>query len=228
MYRVRFTMLAFLAVLTSAVLGVLASTSVVRSEAPSTTAQTTELLQSAIRARIAVSFNHRTGDAVPAAHCRHAKEGCERRLHEFAGYLVRAGERFNVDPWLMAAMAFRESGFNPFAVGAVGEMGILQVHPGRRDAKQVRFIQDEWYRKRCRKTAGACQQEVVEHGARLLARCMHRCDGDVIDALGMYNTGRCGGNDRYARRVIDERRNLRRTVGLDPPNLKGNQLASQS
>lgn len=219
MYRVRFTILAFIAVLSS--------TTVVHSEGLKKS-QTVELLQSAIRARIAVSFNHRTGEAVPAAHCRHAAEGCERRLHEFAGYIAKSGARFGVDPWLMAAMAFRESGFNPFALGAVGEMGILQINPGRRDAKEVRFIQDEWYRKRCRKSPGACQAEVVDHAARVLARCMERCDGNVIDALGAYNTGRCGGNDRYAKRVIGERANLRRSVGLDPPNIKGKQLANQS
>jgi hypothetical protein len=220
MYRVRFTVFAFVFVLSS--------TTVVHSEGLAPAAQSVELLQSAIRARIAVSFNHRTGDAVPAAHCRHAHEGCERRLHEFAGYIVKSGRRFGVDPWLMAAMAFRESGFNPFAMGAVGELGILQINPERADAQDLRFLQDEWYRKRCRKAAGACQQEVVDHAARVLARCMQRCQGDVIDALGAYNTGRCGGNDRYAKRVIEERRDLRRTVGLDPPNLKGKQLANQS
>ncbi|MGD8860127.1 MAG: transglycosylase SLT domain-containing protein [Myxococcales bacterium] len=199
-----------------------------RSRGARATEETVELLHSAVRARIAVSFNHRTGDGVPAAHCRHAPEGCERRLAEFSRYLVRAGQRFGVDPWLMAAMAFRESGFNPFALGAAGEMGILQINPQRRDAEHVRFMQDEWYRRRCRKKAGACQQEVVEHAARVLARSMQKCGGDVVDALGMYNTGRCGGNDRYAKRVLAERRDLRRTVGLDPPNVRGNLVANPS
>jgi hypothetical protein len=37
----------------------------------------------------------------------------------------------------------------------------------------------------------------------------------VVDALGAYNTGRCGGNDAYAERVLRERDDLLRAVGLD-------------
>ncbi|MDH5672064.1 MAG: lytic transglycosylase domain-containing protein [Myxococcales bacterium] len=180
-----------------------------------------ELLHSAIRARITVSVNQKTGDSIPAAHCRYAREGCERRLGEFAHYLVKAGRERGVDPWVMAAMAFRESGFNPFALGSLGEMGILQINPGRKDARSVRFIQDDWYRKRCRRQPGACQLEIVRHAAAVLARSLERCSGDMVEALGAYNTGRCGGNNRYAKRILNDRLELRRTVGLDPPNLAG-------
>jgi hypothetical protein len=182
--------------------------------------ETVELLQSAIRTRIAVSRDRR-GTTIPAAHCRHAVQGCERRLAEFARYLVDSAARHDLDPWLMAAMAVRESGLNPFAEGSLGELGILQINPGRRDAKHVRFMRDEWYRRRCRKEPGACQREVVEHAASLIARTLQQCDGNLVDALGLYNTGRCGGNDRYAKRVLSERDELRRSVGLDTPNLAG-------
>jgi soluble lytic murein transglycosylase-like protein len=167
-----------------------------------------------MRARIAVSFDRKTGKTIPAAHCRHAPEGCDKRLSVFAHYLVGAAERHSVDPWLMAAMAFKESGFNPFALGSIGELGILQINPGRRDASQVRFIRDEWYRRRCRKQPGACQEEIVTHAAAVFARSLSKCGGDVIDALGAYNTGRCGGNDRYAKRILAEREELQKAAGL--------------
>ena len=174
-----------------------------------------ELLHGAMLTRVAVSLNKRTGRTIPAFHCRHAAEGCEQRLERFARYLVSAGQRHGIDPWLMAAMAFKESGFNPFAMGSVGELGILQINPGRRDARQVWFIRDEWYRNRCRKEPGACQQEVVNHAAHVLARSLELCKGDVEAALGAYNSGRCNGSKRYTKRILTEVEELRRAAGID-------------
>jgi hypothetical protein len=174
-----------------------------------------ELLHGAMLSRIAVSTNRRTGRTIPALHCRHAVGGCEQRLGQFARYLVSAGQTHGLDPWLLAAMAFKESGFNPFAMGSVGELGILQINPGRRDARQVRFIRDQWYRNRCRKEPGACQQEIVNHAAQVLARSVELCKGDLEAALGAYNTGRCNGNKRYTQRVLTEIEELRRAAGLE-------------
>jgi hypothetical protein len=217
---------------------VLASLSIVRSQEPAKVTPTNvrpqpsasgvELLHDAMIARIAVSTNRKTGRVVPASHCRSASGGCEERLSKFAQYLVDAGRLHGIDPWLMAAVAFKESGFNPFARGALGELGILQINPGRRDAKSVRFIRDEWYRKRCRKEPGACQREIVEHGAQVLSRSLELCGGDLSAALGAYNTGRCGGNPRYSERVLLEVEELRRTVGLEAPtDAAANQLAAR-
>jgi Transglycosylase SLT domain len=172
------------------------------------------LLQKAMRARISISTNRVTGQSIPAFHCRHAKEGCEQRLAKFAEYLAQAGTNAGVDPWILTAMAFRESGFNPFAMGSLGELGILQLHPKNPRSKHVRFIHDQWYRKRCQREVGACQQEVVERAAQLLARSVEQCGGDLKDALGSYNTGRCGGNSRYAKRILGERKALLEAVGL--------------
>lgn len=176
-------------------------------------------LLTGMRARVAVSVEKSSGRTIPASHCRHAPGGCDRRLSAFAEYLVSSANRHQMDPWLLAAMAFKESGFNPFALGSLGEMGILQINPERRDAREVRFMRDEWYRKRCRKEPGACQQEIVDHAAQVLSRSFERCGIDVMDALGAYNTGRCGGNDRYAKRVLTERAELMRAAGLETPEL---------
>src|SRR5688500_12128957 len=128
-------------------------------QAPASDSEVAYKLGQAMRVRIAVSYNQKSGKTIPAYHCRHAPEGCESRLSTFAQYLVEAGSQYGVDPWLLAAMAFKESGFNPFALGSLGEMGILQINPERRDAINVRFMRDEWYRRRCRKEPGACQRE---------------------------------------------------------------------
>jgi hypothetical protein len=172
------------------------------------------LLQQAIRFRVTVHTNRRTGRAIPVLHCRQAREGCDRRIFEFAHYLVDAGERNGIDPWLLAAMAFRESGMNPFAVGGVGELGILQLHPKNPSVRDVRFVRDRWYRQRCRKEAGACQREIVDRAAEILARSLALCGGDLDQALGAYNTGKCGGNKRYAKRILSELEALKGAVGL--------------
>ena len=174
-----------------------------------------ELLSRAMRARVTINTDPHTGRQIAASHCRRAPEGCDRRMAEFAGYLTDAGQKNGLDPWLLAAMAFKESGFNPFAMGSLGELGILQLHPNNPRSKHVRFLHDEWYRKRCRHEIGACQKEVVDRAAELLARTVEQCGGSLQDALGAYNTGRCGGSSVYAKRIIGERKLLRQAVGLE-------------
>ena len=179
------------------------------------------LLQQALRFRVTIHVNPRTGFMKPAYHCRRAKEGCDERLMEFARYLADAGQQFEVDPWLLAAMAYRESSLNPFAIGGYGEAGILQLHPRSRTSKGVRFVRDTRYRASCQKEVGACQREVVERAAQMLKSSLEKCGGDLEKALGMYNTGRCGGNPPYAARVFKERKLLMKAVGLELDGLPG-------
>jgi soluble lytic murein transglycosylase-like protein len=174
------------------------------------------LLLQAMQSRLTVHRNQRSGRAIPVLHCRQAAEGCDQRLGVFAEYLIDAGQRNGIDPWVLAAMAFRESGMNPFAVGGVGELGILQLHPKNPRVRSVRFIKDALYRDRCRKEAGACQREVVDRAAEILAKSLEMCSGDMNLALGAYNTGKCGGNSRYAERILAIRDSLQRAVGLEP------------
>jgi hypothetical protein len=173
------------------------------------------LIQEALRSRLTVHVHPRTGERTATKHCRHAAEGCDTRLAEFARYMSDSGEEYGLDPWLLAAMAFRESGLNPFAVGTRGEKGILQLHPNNRRAKSVRFVQDAAYRARCQRKPGACQREVVERAAFILASSLNKCGGDLEQALGMYNTGRCGGSASYAKRVLQERARLMELAGVD-------------
>jgi hypothetical protein len=179
------------------------------------------LLQQALRFRVTIHVNPRTGFMLPAYHCRRAKEGCDQRLMEFARYLSEAGEQYEVDPWLLAAMAYRESSLNPFAVGGYGEAGILQLHPRSRTSKGVRFVRDTRYRTSCQRESGACQREVVERAAQMLRSSFEKCGGDMVKALGMYNTGKCGGNPPYAKRVLKERKLLLKAVGLELEGLPG-------
>ena len=187
-------------------------------------------LQEALRSRVTVHVNARTGERTATRHCRRAAEGCDARLAEFARYLVEAGDQYGLDPWVLAAMAYRESGLNPFAVGTRGEKGILQLHPKNRRVQDVRFVQDERYRARCQQQAGACQREVVERAAFILASSLTKCGGDLRQALGMYNTGRCGGSLRYAKGVLQERARLMQLAGLEatPPARASREIAASA
>lgn len=145
-------------------------------------------------------------------HCRAARGGCARRTATFARLIGEAASRHDIDPFLLAAVAVRESGMDPTAAGAAGERGIVQLHP-RGSGSSVRFVQSEGYRRRCARRADACQAEVLEAGARLLSNSIRRCGG-VREGLGAYNRGACG-ETRYAVRVMNERQRLLRLVKTD-------------
>src|SRR5438552_1817359 len=46
-----------------------------------------------------------------------------------ASVITEAGQKYGVDPNLVAAMAFRESRFNPTAVSSRGAQGVMQLMP---------------------------------------------------------------------------------------------------
>lgn len=175
-----------------------------------------KLLARAMQATLVLHHSDSSAAPVFVRHCRDATSGCAARLEAFSGYFAEAGVRYNVDPWLLAAMAFRESSLNPFATGALGERGLLQIHPKSPWGRQVRFVKDSDFRQRCLRQTGACQRELIQRATDLLARSLRLCDGDLVAALGSYNTGRCGGNPDYARKVLETRNELRQSVGLAP------------
>lgn len=165
------------------------------------------LVESLSRAMLARMTIWRTsnGDSVHVAHCRGAADGCDARVRLFARWMVEIAEEFEIDPFVLAAVAFRESGLDPFAQGTAGEMGIVQLHP-RGVGSRVQFVSSERYRGQCHDRTGACQREVLQAGAQHLAEAVTRC-GDLNAGLGAYNTGTCG-ETAYSRRVLRERRVL--------------------
>jgi hypothetical protein len=137
-----------------------------------------------------------------------------------------SGGTHGIDPWLLAAMAFRESALNPFAVGGVIEGGIMQINPCRPDLPdavrdfvgpcprsteadaETRRARAERFRHRCALVLGECQEPIVEYAAGLMERALVRCAGSEEHALTVYNGGPCGPSD-YATRVLRERERLR-------------------
>lgn len=153
-------------------------------------------LQNALYMRLLL---HVDGNGVPVmvGHCRAAQDGCDRRIVQYAEWFTKAAHKHQIDVWLLAAMAVRESGLNPNVVGGVGEFGVMQLHP-----------LSPWGRvakKRCQK-AVSCTEVVIDVAAELVARYMRLCSTQT-KALGAYNSGACIDN-AYARRVTNERKQL--------------------
>ena len=60
---------------------------------------------------------------------RRAHPGAEARARIYAAQVELAAGAAQVDPFLVVALIERESSWNPRAVGAAGERGVMQIHP---------------------------------------------------------------------------------------------------
>jgi soluble lytic murein transglycosylase-like protein len=103
-------------------------------------------------------------------------------MPKYLGRIIEeAAAKYELDPNFLAAMAFKESAFNPNAVSRRGAQGILQLMP--RTAKYVGV-----------KDAFDPRQNVFG-GAKYVRELLDRFDGNVDLTLAGYNLG----PDRIAR-----------------------------
>lgn len=89
--------------------------------------------------------------------------------------IQEAARLYDLDPNLLAAMAFKESAFNPRAVSRRGARGILQLMPRTARALGVRDSFDT--------------RENVLGGARYVRELLDRFNGDLDLTLASYNLG---------------------------------------
>lgn len=113
----------------------------------------------------------------------------------FAPEIAAAAAKHGLDPALVRAMIFVESRFNPDAVGAAGELGLMQVLPSGAVA--------DWAQRNRRPEptrSELCGVELnLEIGCGYLARGMERYRGEKQQtelALCYYNAG-AGRADRW-------------------------------
>jgi soluble lytic murein transglycosylase len=118
------------------------------------------------------------------------------RVHRFDGAIRAAGTAYGVDPELLRAMIWRESRFDPGAVGKAGEIGLMQVTPG---------AAAEWAAAENRSRPS--RQDLLDPktntraGAWYVGRAIRRWSGrpdPVPFALAEYNAG-LSNADRWAR-----------------------------
>ena len=164
----------------------------------------TDLLIRAILALLTVPSSLRLEQPYQWAYCRRAPNGCEARVRAIVEHIEASARAWQLDPYLLAAVAWEESRWNPAARGPGGECGLMQLHPARRDTKAIPFCRDKRVRERClREADDACQRLVIDVGAAILRRSIDDCGGDVMGGLWRYHTGqrRCI-ESRYGRRVM--------------------------
>lgn len=92
-----------------------------------------------------------------------------------ASIITEAASKFGVDPNLVAAMAFRESRFNPDAVSVRGAQGVMQLMPRTARSLGVADAFDA--------------RENVLGGTKYLRSLLDRFGGDLDRTLAAYNAG---------------------------------------
>jgi hypothetical protein len=105
----------------------------------------------------------------PEKHCR------PKRSALFQPIINRAASRYEVDPALVRAIIFAESGYNPAAVSHRGAMGLMQLMPGTAKAMGVEDCFDP--------------EHNIYGGVRYFRKLFNQFDGDVTLALAAYNAG---------------------------------------
>ncbi|MCZ6619284.1 MAG: lytic transglycosylase domain-containing protein [Gammaproteobacteria bacterium] len=107
---------------------------------------------------------------------------------EFAGWILEASERQNLEPELLASLVLTESSFRKTARSSVGAVGPAQVRP------------DYWSRF-CGSSDLLDPAENIYCGAQVLSHLQERCGG-VSCALEAYNVGIHSSRDKAARRYV--------------------------
>ncbi len=92
-----------------------------------------------------------------------------------AGIIKEAAQKFGVDPNLVAAMAYRESRFNPAAVSRIGAQGIMQLMP---NTARILGVADSF----------DARQNVLG-GTKYLRSLLDRFNGNLDLTLAAYNAG---------------------------------------
>lgn len=117
-----------------------------------------------------------------APHLANHPLGAEVRAEQIASVLIESAEEHHVDPFLLTALAYRESGFDVGAVSKVGAFGLLQTHV-KWSGKEVL--------NRCMLWPEHCLHWQADAGAKALAYYIAVCHSEAR-ALHAFRTGDCG------------------------------------
>ena len=138
---------------------------------------------------------------------------CHRRLRELASAFVDAGDEHGIDPFVLAAVGWKETRWNPWAQGAVSEVGVMQLAGKAKrgaDGKLLPFYANP---KACRRVPDECQRAVVFRAAEIIAKRRDQC-GSLEGGLFFFNNGHaCTHRNGYGAKAIDIAKRLRALVG---------------
>ena len=89
--------------------------------------------------------------------------------------IIKTSEKYNIDPKLSIIVSYKESSWNPFAIGKDKEIGLFQLKPS-------------WFRKRKVKDINILNQ--IDIGIWVLKRSIEACGGHILKGLGLYQSGK--------------------------------------
>lgn len=95
--------------------------------------------------------------------------------HRFHPMIVKAADRYDVDPALIKAIIRAESGYDAKAVSKKGAIGLMQLMPSTAAELGV--------------TDGFDPEHNINGGVKYLRKLMDQFDGDIRLALAAYNAG---------------------------------------
>lgn len=110
-------------------------------------------------------------------------------------HIIETSEEYGIDPAIIFAMAYRESKYDPYAVGDSGRsLGLMQVQP--------RWHRERMERLECLDLLDPYQNVTV--AIDYLSEMLGRYGGDIAKALVAYNAGHYKGTiTRYAVAVLE-------------------------
>jgi len=119
---------------------------------------------------------------------------------EFAGWILEAARRQDIEPELLASLVLTESSFKKNARSHVGAVGPAQVRP-------------EYWSRFCGSDDLHDPAENIYCGAQVLSHLRERCGDDEDCALRAYNVGLHAAShpagQRYAAKIDEYREHLR-------------------
>ncbi len=95
--------------------------------------------------------------------------------HLFQSIILKAAQRYEIDPALIRAIIMAESMYNPRAVSKMGAKGLMQLMPATAESLGVVDSFDP--------------EQNIEAGVKYFKQMLDRFDGDVILSLAAYNAG---------------------------------------
>lgn len=94
----------------------------------------------------------------------------------FDKHIIKASNKYGVDPYLVKAVIRAESNFDPNAVSPKNARGLMQITPPTAEDYEVKDVLDP--------------NSNIEGGVRILKHLIDYFDGDVELALAGYNAGK--------------------------------------